>query len=234
MGSITFSLQLFKEESQDLANFFGDEKRLKLLEPFLAILDLLQEKLKRPLRILDIGAGTGMHAHYLVTTKGCEVFAVDPVEEMLAQGRLRYSHPKLHFLNDSLPKLETLDNDTLFDVVISIAVLQYIPPENLKMAIERITQAIIPGGAFVFVWPVPMTREGQYPLNYESISEIVDKMNEGVSEESRILLKEGIKIPDPDERKGIVDRDQDIVFHSAVGYLPALKLTHVKQVKPRM
>lgn len=214
--------RFYNEHALELANFFGDAKRLNLLLPFIPELNSLELQLDRPLRVLDLGAGTGMHANHLAEINHYEVVAVDPSEEMLRQGQINYPNAKITFIQDSLPELVQIPKNDLFDAVISIAAFQYIKPDELQKAMERVLQQLKPNGVFVIVWPIPMSREFQFPLQFDDLKKVLETINEQLPETLKIRFNEGISIPDPDQRKGYgVDQDKDVVFHSLVGHMPA-------------
>jgi SAM-dependent methyltransferase len=209
------------------ASFFGDAKRLRLVEHLTLKLNALQQNLQRPLKMLDVGAGTAMHAAYFAQM-GHAVTAVDPVEEMLAEGRKLYKLPNLNFIVDSLPLLEKL-GEQRFDVIYSVAAWQYIKPEDRQSAMERIIKLLHPGGMLVIVWPVPMSREFQYPLSHENISDTIDLVNKALPENQRVNISTGIPIVDPDGRMGFIDKNTKVYFNTTIGELPTIKLRNNPQ-----
>lgn len=217
------SQKFFNSIADKLSDFFGNDIRLNLLKPFLPQLELLKQKrgIAR-LDLLDIGAGTGMHANYL-TTKGFHVTAVDAAEEMLTQGKSLYPNSKINFVHDSLPALNNLSDNHLYDAVISIAAFQYLKPEDRLASLRRIIALLKPDGFFAILWPVPMSREYQFPLNYYDFEILINKINKNYPEQ--IDLNQGMIIPDPNNRKGVgVDNDKEVNFHSVIGYMPEYNL----------
>jgi SAM-dependent methyltransferase len=204
------------------ASFFGDAKRLRLLEHITPRLSALQQTLQRPLNILDIGAGTGMHAAYFAQM-GHAVTAVDPVEEMQQEGKKLYTQPGLNFIVDSLPLLEKL-GESRFDVIYSVAAWQYIKPEDRQSAMERAITLLHPGGILAIVWPVPMSREFQYPLSHDNLSATIDAVNQRLPENQRVQISAGIPIADPDGRMGFIDKTEKVYFNTTLGELPAIRI----------
>jgi len=219
------STQYFQQgASTDFASFFGDSKRLRLLQYVLPNIHLSQRNLGRPLKILDVGAGTGMHAAYFAKM-GHEVTAVDPVLEMLLEGKKRYHHSNLNFLVDSLPKLEKLENRQ-FDVIYSIAAWQYVKPNDRQDSMDRITKLLAPGGIIVIVWPVPLSREFQFSLSHEDLSRTIDVVNKKLPLEQHIQITQGQPIVDPDGRMSFTEPSKKVFFHTIVARLPDVILHH--------
>jgi SAM-dependent methyltransferase len=175
------------------ANFFGNAKRLRLL------------------RMLDLGAGTGMHADYFAKL-GHSVTAVDPVPEMLNEGKKLYQNSNLTFVTDSLPTLEKLGTEC-FDVIYSIAAWQYIKPEDRQAAMARTAELLLPGGTLVIVWPVPMSREFQFPLLHADLYKTIDVVNKSRPEDQQIKVSQGRPII-----------DQPVYFYTTMIQMPAVEL----------
>lgn len=71
-------------------------------EVYAPVLDLLPI---RPVRIADIGAGTGRDAAWFAS-QGHEVLAVEPVSELREPGMRLHPSERIRWLNDSLPALD--------------------------------------------------------------------------------------------------------------------------------
>jgi SAM-dependent methyltransferase len=205
------------------ANFFGNAKRLRLLEHIVPCVNASQQTMqKKSLRMLDLGAGTGMHADYFAKL-GHSVTAVDPVPEMLNEGKKLYQNSNLTFVTDSLPTLEKLGTEC-FDVIYSIAAWQYIKPEDRQAAMARTAELLLPGGTLVIVWPVPMSREFQFPLLHADLYKTIDVVNKSRPEDQQIKVSQGRPIIDPDERMGIEDKTQPVYFYTTMIQMPAVEL----------
>jgi len=198
--------------------FFNNDKRLALLKPLLPNIHALQQDLNRPLKILDIGAGTGLHAAYLAKG-GHQVTAVDPIDEMLIEAQTNYKDLKMNFVVDSLPNLAKMGNEK-FDVIYSIAAWQYLAPADRQAAMERITQLLEPGGLFAIIWPSPMSRAFQYPLTHEDLNKSMNIINKKRSPDHQIVLTQSEPMKDPDNRKGFLEKNQDVYFNTAQGQMP--------------
>ncbi|GEM_PF-6011382 len=205
----------------DFASFFGSSRRLALLQHLLPQISDLHETLNRPLTILDVGAGTGVHADF-IAGMGHEVTAVEPVEEMIQEGKKRYHNPNLNFVVDSLPELKNINGQ--FDIIYSIAAWQYIEPKNRQAAMNRIAELLKPGGVFVIVWPIPMSREFQFPLSEEEMTVTIKTVNKNLSEQMQIQVATGSPIADPDGRCGFVETTEKVFFYTVMGRIPAFVL----------
>src|SRR5690348_7873981 len=151
------SNRYYQQGASNFASFFGNSKRLELLKHLIPEMVILEKGLQRPLNILDVGAGTGMHAHFVASQMGHKVTAVEPVGEMIEKGKELYTHTNLEFVEDSLPDLKKIDCQ--FDVIYSVAAWQYIKPEDRQTAMSRLAELLSPGGVFAIIWPIPMSRE---------------------------------------------------------------------------
>jgi 2-polyprenyl-3-methyl-5-hydroxy-6-metoxy-1,4-benzoquinol methylase len=205
-----------------LVEFFNKGNRLQLINPVITQAKLLQTRLKRPLRILDIGCGPGMHANYFAEL-GHHVTAVDPEEEMIAQGKKHFANPNLVFVCDALPTLGKLTSR--YDVIYSVGVWQYLEPKDRQAAMNRVTELTMPGGVIGTIWPVPRSRDHQHILTHEDIHQTVVAANTKRSADQAITLTQGGPIRDPDERKGFIEKNEDVFFHTTLASLPALRMS---------
>lgn len=205
-----------------LVTFFGNPERLRLLEAIIPHIADLKDNLKRPLRILDVGAGIATHAASLARA-GNKLTAVDPIEELLTAGKELYRHPNLEFIASSLPKLKEVQ-DKRFDVVYSIGVLQYVDPKERQEAFENMIKLLVPGGLLAIVWPLPMSREFQFPLSNKDIFHHINVINQKLPENQHIKITVGDLIPDPDNRMGVKEKNTPVSFHTIIGHVSALKL----------
>jgi SAM-dependent methyltransferase len=100
-----------------------------------------------PGRVLDVGAGIGRDVS-VFAERGHEVVAAEPCEELRLAGMRRYQSPRIRWLDDSLPCLETLDEAACFDFVLASGVWHHLDADEQTIAHRRIVHPLNPGGVF--------------------------------------------------------------------------------------
>ena len=116
-----------------------------------AALDLIAEwrgEETAPLRVLDLGAGTGLFG-YLVTTRHPEarLHLVDASEGMLEEARRRFADNGS--VSYALGDMATADLGGPWDLVISALAIHHLDDGAKQALFRRIRQALRPGGLFV-------------------------------------------------------------------------------------
>ena len=107
-------------------------------------------------RLLEVGCGTGEHTRRFVA-RGFDVTAVDPYEGMLSVARGKCD---ADFRRAALPDLAV---ESEFDAVVAIrGVVNHLPPEELKPAVEALARRLAGGGVLVFD-NSPLPPEGNHP-----------------------------------------------------------------------
>ncbi|PRY43177.1 methyltransferase family protein [Geodermatophilus tzadiensis] len=100
----------------------------------------------RPLRVLDLGAGTGLLTDVLVAA-GHDVVAVDPSAEMLDQ--LRARHPGVPAHRGGAEEVPLPDGSV--DAVVAGQAAHWFDPDAAAPELRRVLR---PGGVVGFVWNV--------------------------------------------------------------------------------
>ena len=100
---------------------------------------------KPPLRVLDVGAGTGRDAA-AIAHLGHKLTAVDPSAKMLKIAQSLHRNPQIEWLDDRLPELSKVQGPP-FDLVLLSAVWMHIPPAERAAAFRRITALTAPQGS---------------------------------------------------------------------------------------
>ncbi len=174
---------------------------------FSEIHEILLEHLptKRPCTALDVGSGTGRDAAALAEL-GIDVTAVEPSDAVRKKSEELHPHPRVDWVKDSLPKLQTiLKIGSLYDLIILSAVWMHIAPSNREKAFRRLVTLLNPGGLMYITlrhgpfealqgfWDISddniYTLARKYGLIVENRSTVGDKLgNEGVTW-TRIVLK---------------------------------------------
>ncbi|MGK5110605.1 MULTISPECIES: class I SAM-dependent methyltransferase [unclassified Geodermatophilus] len=106
----------------------------------------------RPLRVLDLGAGTGLLTG-VVLAAGHEVVAVDPAEEMLAE--LQARHADVEALAGGAEEIPLPDGSV--DAVVAGQAAHWFQPQPAAAEMRRVLR---PGGVVGLVWN---TRDEQVP-----------------------------------------------------------------------
>ncbi len=96
--------------------------------------------------VLDFGCGDGFAAPLLAEILGADaVTGVDVSEGLLAQARSRYQDRRYSFR-----QLEGWSSPAPFDLAYTNGVFHHIPPAERGKALQRVLQALRPGGLFAF------------------------------------------------------------------------------------
>ncbi|MFK4222106.1 class I SAM-dependent methyltransferase [Streptomyces sp. NPDC019890] len=115
----------------------------------------------RPVRILDIGAGTGRDAAAL-SIQGHTVVAVEPAEELRAIGQRIHATRHIEWVDDSLPYLARLGQQRgRFQLILLTAVWMFLGEEQRREAVSRIGELLEHGGRLGMVLrsgPAPADR----------------------------------------------------------------------------
>lgn len=99
---------------------------------------------KPPLRILDVGAGTGRDAA-AIAQLGHHVVAVDPSAKMLKLAQTLHRDRRIEWLPDALPGLVKVRGKP-FDIILLSAVWMHVPSTARTQAFRRIAELSAPKG----------------------------------------------------------------------------------------
>jgi len=91
-------------------------------------------------KILDIGCGSGRDALSLAR-RGYQLTAVEPSTKMLELAKAKNNHKNIRWLNDSLPHLSVLHENT-YDFILLSAVWMHIAPEEREASIKRMSELL--------------------------------------------------------------------------------------------
>lgn len=99
-----------------------------------------------PCRVADIGAGPGRVAVWLAD-QGYEVVAVEPVQEF--RDMARTAHPRVEWLDDSLPDLRALQTQPACDMLLLSGVWHHVNPVAREIAMASLAACLLPGGRVI-------------------------------------------------------------------------------------
>ena len=100
-----------------------------------------------PCRALDVGAGTGRDAAWLLG-KGYEVVAAEPVEELRRAGMAL--HPGLEWVDDRLPDLAAVRRGGRdYGLILIVGVWQHLRPDDHRAALASLASLFAPGGRVI-------------------------------------------------------------------------------------
>lgn len=107
--------------------------------------ELFEKHLTPDSIILDLGCGSGRDSKYFVE-KGYRVVAIDPSAAMCEQTR-ELAHIPVYQM-----KAEQMNFSNEFDAVWACASLLHVPLEEQKNVLQKITEALKPGGVLYASW----------------------------------------------------------------------------------
>ena len=112
-----------------------------------------------PAAILDVGAGSGRDAAWLLT-QGYDVLAVDPSADMRADAIGRHPDVEDRYLQDGLPALaKTFRTGIAFDFILLNAVWMHVTPSDRQRAFRKLVTLLKPGGVIAFTLRDPIEAE---------------------------------------------------------------------------
>jgi SAM-dependent methyltransferase len=115
------------------------------VELYKPVLDLLPQS---PVRIADIGAGTGRDAAWFAR-QGHRVLAVEPVDELRKPGMAMHRSANIEWLKDQLPELRLSLRRGQFDLIVLCAVWQHLHDGNRLRAMVSLSKLIVSKGILV-------------------------------------------------------------------------------------
>jgi len=128
----------------------------------------------QPSLVLDVGAGSGRDAAWLVS-RGHRVIAVEPSDQMRIRGQRLHGSDKIRWINDRLPGLETLHRLGLsFDFILLNAVWMHVAPADRRRAFRKLITLLKPGGwmAISFRQPDPSNPRAMFPCHVDELEQL--------------------------------------------------------------
>jgi len=130
------------------------------------------------LRALDVGAGSGRDAAWLVS-RGFEVWAVEPSAVMRQEAQKRHAEAAITWLDDHLPELEQTrvaasQQGVSFHFILMSAVWMHLAPQLRATAFKNLMGLLTAGGILAVTLrcgPAPAERE-MYEVTEEEIRQL--------------------------------------------------------------
>ena len=124
-----------------------------------------------PLRVLDLGAGTGKTSGVILDKfRGATVKAVDLFEEMLEHAKLRLEEfeDRVEYVQGDFMEIELGEG---YDVCVSSLAVHHQTAEGKQELFERIFKALAPGGRFLMIDWVRLEEPTLHELSFEVAAE---------------------------------------------------------------
>lgn len=131
-----------------------------------------------PLKILDVGAGTGRDAAWLAA-HGHLVFAAEPSSGMRTIARSLHPDSEIKWSDAALPDLQSEDYQRgMFDVVLMNAVWMHVDPEDREEALKRLHELLrVDGRLYVSMRIGPDEKKrGFFPVKSSEFVSLAEKI----------------------------------------------------------
>lgn len=167
----------------------------------------------KSLNILDVGCGSGDDA-FAFAHMGHFISAVEP-SDLRNIAIAQHSHPRITYIDDTLPTLSEVASDPVFDAVLLSAVIQYIHPLDLAPSIARLVESLKPAGKLYISYPNPPSRPHQFDLPLKKLEGLVKDYNESATVNGAASLKRHCRPMSIPDSKGRVSVDgSPLMFHN--------------------
>ena len=128
---------------------------------------------KQPGLALDIGAGSGRDANWLAK-KGWQVTAVEPCKELQALAQPvtpcpdTGSNRTITWLNDKLPELNSLNDQTKYQLILVSAVWMHLSQPEQQQAYTKLLSLLAKDGLLIITW---RNQAGDTQRNFQAVDE---------------------------------------------------------------
>lgn len=131
--------------------------------------NFFDENITRPIKVLDLGCGTGVNIFrfnkYKVPLK--EYVGVDMSQDMLREARKKANNSKYTFVNNDLT---TYEPDSKFDLIISTWVLSHL--DNPSEIVNKYRKYLYKGGRLVLIFQSEIDK---YPF-LDKLKQFIEKL----------------------------------------------------------
>ncbi|MDP2206412.1 MAG: methyltransferase domain-containing protein [Alphaproteobacteria bacterium] len=196
------AIDYFNDRAEELARQYNALDRAKVHADLLALLPEGQ-----PLKVLDIGAGSGADAA-MFADLGHAVTAAEPAEILRKIGEEIFKNKSISWNSEVLPDMGIKTATAApFDVVTSVGVLQYIEEEKRASSLSKMFSLAARGGYVEIQYPTPASREHQYTIGHNEIAGAVKAFNQQAAPSDRIDVILDRLVPDFSGRKALDGSD---------------------------
>lgn len=209
MGMNKPAIDYFNDRAGELAAQYNALDREKVHA------DLL-EKLPagEPLRVLDIGAGSGADAA-MFAKRGYSVVAAEPADALRAEGKKTFKDNKIEWTDEALPEFgKTVAAAAPYDVVMSVGVLQYLDKEDRLSSLKKMFSLVAKGGFVEVQYPTSASREHQFTIKHNEITDALKAFNQEAGASARFEMVMDKSVPDFTGRKAL--DGSDLFFRTVI------------------
>lgn len=220
--SVMVGENTMSETQEKMKSFFDlradgyDEHMASILEGFENFYRKIAspiEKTDKPVKVLDLGAGTGIELEFIFSkAPNAKITAVDLSEKMLKKLLKKYEtyNSQIKTIADSYLSLELMPHS--FDYIVSVMSFHHLMPVKKIALYKKLREALIPTGTFV---------EGDYIVSLEEEKRLLKEFH--LQKENNSLLEDGqyhIDIPFSEETqiRALKDagfKDINIIFRTS-------------------
>jgi SAM-dependent methyltransferase len=214
---VTHSIDWYDDHATDLVRQYEAIDPAKLHAWLLGLVPAM------PGTVLDIGAGTGRDAAWFAQ-QGHDVVAVEPSNNMRAEGQRLHADPRIRWIDDLLPDLSVLGRLGIsFDCVMLNAVWQHVAPSDRERAFRKVVGLVKSGGLLVIslrLGPAPTDR-AMHPVSLDEVERLarnhgfeIEKVQQAPDAQGRTEVSwTGIALRLPDDGAGALPLLRHIILN---------------------
>ncbi len=197
------AIDYFNDNAAELTAFYNS------LDRGAVHAELIKRLPQGPLKMLDVGAGSGADAAYFAD-RGHTVVAAEPARKLRDIANKNFKNKNIKWSAARLPSLPRVGQG--FDVVYSVGTLQYLDQPGREQALARMASLLNDGGLLEVQYPTPPTRPYQFPVAADEVNAFVDAFNKAGQGRLEVVYQENSR--DFSGRKAL--NGGDVYFHTTI------------------